>query len=128
MAALCAVYPPGDTARLFARAGTIPAGVLMADAPAFAAALAANAATAPIAAPLLVAQGTEDIIVPAPVTAAWAESRCAAGQQMELLRFAGQDHAGIVLPDSPLDAPLIDWTAARLAGTAPPEGCPLTEQ
>jgi len=128
MATFCAVYPPSDTARLFARAGSIPAGVLMAEAPAFAARLADNAATAPIAAPLLLAQGTDDIIVPATVTATWAETRCAAGQAMEILRFAGQDHAGIVLPDSPLDAPLIDWTAARLAGTAPPGDCPVTER
>jgi pimeloyl-ACP methyl ester carboxylesterase len=128
MATFCAVYPPSDTARLFARAGSIPAGVLMGDAPAFAARLAENAATGPIAAPLLLAQGTEDIIVPATLTAAWAEARCAEGQPMEILRFAGQDHAGIVLPDSPLDTALIDWTAARLADTPPPDGCPVTER
>jgi pimeloyl-ACP methyl ester carboxylesterase len=128
IAALCAAYPPSDTARLFARAATIPDGVLALGHPGLAARLAANAASAPIGAPLLVAQGEADIIVPAALTEAWAAARCAAGQTMELLRFAGQDHAGLLRPGSPLEAPLLDWTAARLAGSAPPPGCPVTRR
>jgi len=126
IAALCAVFPPEETARLFARASDIPDGVLALDNPAFAARLAANAATGPIAAPLLLAQGGTDIIVPPAVTEGWSAARCAAGQAMTILTFADQDHAGIVLPGAPLDAPLLAWTADRIAGLPAPEGCPVT--
>jgi hypothetical protein len=126
ISALCAVFPPQDTARLFARAAGIPDGVLALDNPAFAARLAANAATGPIAAPLLLAQGGTDIIVRPAVTETWAAARCAAGQAMTILTFADQDHAGIVLPGAPLDGPLLAWTADRIAGLPAPVGCPVT--
>jgi pimeloyl-ACP methyl ester carboxylesterase len=126
IAALCTVLPPEDTARIFARAATIPAGVLRLDNPAFAARLADNAVTAPIAPPLLVVQGADDIVVPPALTAAWADARCAAGQQMDRFIFTAQDHAGIVRPGSPLEEPLLTWTAARLASAPPPPPGPTT--
>lgn len=117
-----------DTARLFARAATIPDGVLALGHPGLAARLTAIAATARIGAPLPVARGRAVIVVPAALTEARAATRCAAGRTMEVLRFAGQDHAGLRRRGSPLEAPLLDWTAARFAGSAPPAGCPLTRR
>ena len=117
-----------DTARLFARAATIPDGVLALGHPGLAARLTAIAATARIGAPLPVARGRAAIIVPTALTEARAATRCAAGRAMELLRFTGQDHAGPPRPGSPLEAPLLDWTAARLAGSASAAGCPLTRR
>ncbi len=126
IAGLCTVLPPEDTARIFSLAATIPSGVLALDAPPFAARLAENAATLPIPAPLLVAQGNDDIVIPPAVTDQWVAARCAAGQQMERLTFAGQDHSTIVLPGSPLEDPLLLWTASRFGGDAPPQGCTAT--
>jgi len=126
IASLCTVLPPQDTARIFALAATIPSGVLAFDSPPVAARLAENAATLPVQVPLLVAQGNDDIVVPPAVIDQWVAARCAAGQQMERLTFAGQDHSSIVLPGSPLEDPLLLWTASRFGGDAPPEGCTAT--
>ncbi len=126
IAGLCTVLPPEDTARIFALAATIPSGVLAFDTPALAARLSENAATRPIPVPLLVAQGNDDIVIPPAVIDQWVQARCAAGQQMERLTFAGQDHSTIVLSGSPLEDPLLLWTAQRFGGDPAPEGCTAT--
>jgi pimeloyl-ACP methyl ester carboxylesterase len=85
--------------------------------------LAQNRADHPIAAPVVIAQGAEDHAVPPVATASYVEARCAAGQPLEYWSFAGLDHGGIVQPGSPLDEPLMAWTAARFANQPPPDGC-----
>ncbi len=84
--------------------------------------LAQNDPDHPIPAPLVIAQGAEDDVVPPAVTAGYVEERCAAGQRLEYWTFAGLDH-GMVKPGSPLEEPLMAWTAARFANRPPPAGC-----
>jgi hypothetical protein len=124
MAALCAFLPPEDPARLAALAATFRGPALATDTnPALVARLAANRARAPLRVPTLVAQGLGDFVVPAIATEQWLAAECAAGQALEYWIFAGPDHAGIVRPGSPLDGPLVAWTAARFAGEPAPGDC-----
>ena len=89
---------------------------------ALAARIAQNGADHPIAAPVVIAQGAEDDVVPPATNAGYVERRCAAGQRLEYWTFAGLDH-GMVQPGSPLEEPLMAWTAARFANEPPPAGC-----
>lgn len=74
-----------------------------------------NARTAPLAVPLLIAQGLTDIVINPSVNDAYVEERCAAGQDIEYWRIPERDHGGIVAPDSPIGEPLIHWTRDRFA-------------
>ena len=82
-----------------------------------------NAPRLPIAAPVLVAQGQDDLVVPPWVTDVFAVDRCADGQSLAFWRVPGTDHAGIVAPGSPVEAPLVGWTRDRFAGVPVPAGC-----
>lgn len=124
MAELCGVLPPEDPARLMALASTFTGPALATSTNArLAARLEQNSAARPIAAPVLVAQGLADKVVPPPATDAWVADRCAAGQQLEYWSFKDPDHASIVQPGSPLAIPLSGWTAARFAGEPAATGC-----
>jgi pimeloyl-ACP methyl ester carboxylesterase len=85
--------------------------------------LAANVPQAPLPAPLWIAQGLDDTLVLPAVQDGYVAGRCAAGQSIHYLRVSGRDHLSLVAPDSPLSGCLLDWTADRLAGVAPPAGC-----
>jgi pimeloyl-ACP methyl ester carboxylesterase len=122
MAELCGFLPAEHPQRIAALAASFDGRALASD-PALAARLAENAATGTIDAPVLIAQGLADEVVPAPATDAFVETRCAAGQRLEYWTFAGVDHAGIVRPGTPLDPPLAAWTAARFAGEPQAAGC-----
>lgn len=78
--------------------------------------LAENTPTEHIAAPLLVAQGTGDEVIPFSITNDWVAQRCAAGQHLEFVSYPDLTHMGVLQPDSPLPAKLITWTADRFAG------------
>lgn len=73
-----------------------------------------NKPTGPILAPLLIAQGTSDQVVPPPATERYVGERRTAGGHVDFREFPG-DHVGLVKPDSPLVPQLFDWTAQRLA-------------
>jgi len=85
--------------------------------------LVQNTADKPIAAPLVIAQGLADMVVPPIATDNFVHQRCAAGQRLEYWTFRGRDHVGIVLPGTPLEAPLIAWTMARFANEPQASGC-----
>src|SRR5437667_59264 len=82
-----------------------------------------NTADGPIQAPVVIAQGLSDIVVPPSATDAYVEERCSAGQQLEYWTFAGRDHDTIVEPGTPLEELLIRWTIARFANEPQPSGC-----
>ncbi|WP_439813789.1 lipase family protein [Zavarzinia sp. CC-PAN008] len=85
--------------------------------------LAENVPAAPIAAPVLVAQGAlDDLVLPA-ISRDYVRARCAAGQAIDHRVYPGLDHVTLVAPGSPLDPDLIAWTADRFAGR-PAAGCP----
>jgi pimeloyl-ACP methyl ester carboxylesterase len=82
-----------------------------------------NTADGLITAPVVIAQGLSDTVVPSSATDAYVEERCAAGQRLEYWTFAGRDHFTIVQPGTPLEELLIKWTTARIANETPPVGC-----
>src|SRR5438876_1417171 len=82
-----------------------------------------NTADGPIQAPVVIAQGLSDIVVPPSATDAYVEERCSAGQQLEYWTFAGRDHDTIVEPGTPLEELLIRWTIARFANEPQASGC-----
>jgi hypothetical protein len=86
--------------------------------------LGAMAPGGPIAAPLLIAQGTHDDLVLLPRQRAFVAARCAAGQAIDYREYAGRNHLFLVAPDSPLTGDLIAWTEARLRGEPAANTCP----
>lgn len=90
---------------------------------AFAARIAENTPNHPIAAPLLIAQGIIDVVVPFPATDAYVQDRCAAGQRLEYWRFTNLGHGAIIWPGSEFENRLMSWTRARFAGQRQASGC-----
>jgi pimeloyl-ACP methyl ester carboxylesterase len=124
IANLCSFLPPEDPQRIAELTKTFDGGSLAVKAnPALAARLAQNTADHPIAAPVVIAQGLADTVVPPAATDAYVKERCAAGQRLEYWTFKGADHGGIVQPGASLDAPLVAWTMARFAGKVQAKGC-----
>lgn len=78
--------------------------------------LRANSPTARIDAPVLVAQGLADVLIPPSVQEAWVAERCASGQAIDYREYAAQTHTSLVLPASPLIDELVQWARDRLAG------------
>ncbi|HUI60125.1 MAG TPA: lipase family protein, partial [Steroidobacteraceae bacterium] len=77
----------------------------------------------PIAAPVLIAQGTMDDLVLPSLQDAYVEQRCAAGQHLDYRKYAGRDHLSLVAADSPLVPDLLRWSDDRFKGTAAADGC-----
>jgi pimeloyl-ACP methyl ester carboxylesterase len=75
-----------------------------------------NTPSAPISAPLLVAQGTADVLIPPGVQETWVAGRCAAGQAIDYREYDGQTHTSLIVPASPLMDDLVQWARDRLAG------------
>ena len=89
--------------------------------PAWRRALEANVPDDPIGAPLLVAQGGADVVVPAAQTRANVAARCARGERVRLRVDDRADHLSILT--SAADE-LTTWTRARFAGSAGEGDCP----
>lgn len=85
--------------------------------------LTENVPSAPIAAPLLIAQGEADSLIVPEVQADYVAARCAAGQPLDYRTYPGLDHVPLVAADSPLLTDLVDWTAARFAGVPATPTC-----
>jgi pimeloyl-ACP methyl ester carboxylesterase len=121
---LCDFLPPADQERIEALAATFegPALATSSNKP-LQARLEQNTADRPIQAPVVIAQGLSDIVVPPSATDAYVEKRCAAGQHLEYWTFAGRDHLTIIQPGTPLEDLLIKWTTARFANEPQPTGC-----
>jgi pimeloyl-ACP methyl ester carboxylesterase len=121
---LCDFLPPEDSERIEALAATFEGPALATSSnKALQARLEQNAADGPIQAPVVIAQGLSDIIVPPSATDAYVEERCAAGQRLEYWTFAGRDHLTIIQPSTPLEDLLIKWTTARFANEPQATGC-----
>ena len=121
---LCGMVPAEDPQRIAALTSTLNGPALATSTnKALAARLSQNIANGAIAAPLVIAQGLTDSVVPSSATSAYVNDRCAARQRLEYWTFAGRDHGTIVRPGTPLEEPLMAWTAARFANEPQPEGC-----
>ncbi len=124
MANLCGFLPPEDPQRLAQLAMTFEGRALATEKnAALRARLAQNTPNRAIAAPVLIAQGLSDVVIPPRAMDDYVKERCAAGQRLEYWTFAGLDHAGIVQPGTALDAPLLEWTAMRFANKPAARGC-----
>ena len=82
-----------------------------------------NVAAGPWAAPLLVAHGTTDEVIPVRLQDDHVARLCAAGHPLRYVRYAGRSHMGVLEPDSPLNADLEQWTLDRLAGLPQQDTC-----
>lgn len=121
---LCGFLPPEDPQKIEALTKTFEGPALAVSTNAtLAARLAQNTADQPIAAPVIIAQGLADIVVPPAATDAYVNERCADGQRLEYWTIAGRDHGGIVQPGTTLDVPLVAWTTARFANEPQASGC-----
>ena len=121
---LCCFLPPEDAERVQALAATFDGPALATNSnKALQARLEQNTADGLITAPVVIAQGLSDIVVPPSATDAYVEERCSANQRLEYWTFAGRDHFAIVQPDTPLEELLIKWTTARFADEPQPSGC-----
>src|SRR5437016_13462994 len=121
---LCCFLPPEDAERVQALAATFDGPALATSSnKALQARLEQNTADGLITAPVVIAQGLSDIVVPPSATDAYVEERCSANQRLEYWTFAGRDHFAIVQPDTPLEELLIKWTTARFADEPQPSGC-----
>lgn len=83
-----------------------------------------NVPTAPIEAPLLLAQGASDQLVLPSVQADYVAARCSDGQDVDYRTYDGLDHVPLVEAESPLIPELVEWTRDRLAGAPPTPNCP----
>ena len=121
---LCAFVSPDDPERIEALTATFDGPALATSSnKALQARLEQNTADGPIQAPVVIAQGLSDNVVPPSATDAYVEERCAAGQRLEYWTFAGCDHLTIVQPGTPLEELLIKWTLARFANDPQARGC-----
>ena len=121
---LCDFLPREDQERIEALAATFEGPALATSSnKALQARLEQNTANGPIQAPVVIAQGLSDNVVPSSATYAYVEERCAAGQRLEYWTFAGRDHLTIIQPGTPLEDMLIKWTTARFANDPQATGC-----
>ena len=121
---LCDFLPPEDPERIEALITTFDGPALATSSnKALQTRLEQNAANGPIKAPVVIAQGASDTVVPPQATDAYVEERCSAGQHLEYWTFAGRDHFTIVQPGTPLEEPLINWTTARFTNEPQANGC-----
>jgi pimeloyl-ACP methyl ester carboxylesterase len=120
----CCFLPPADAERIAELAATFNGPALATSSnKALQARLEQNTADRPIQAPVVIAQGLSDKVVPPSATDAYVEERCAAGQRLEYWTFAGRDHLTIIQPGTPLEELLIKWTTARFANEPQATGC-----
>src|SRR5438093_1471140 len=121
---LCDFVPPEDPERIEAMAATFDGAALATSSnKALQARLEQNTPDGLIKAPVVIAQGLSDNVVPSSATDAYVEERCSAGQRLEYWTFAGRDHFTIAQPGTPLEELLIRWTMARFANKPPASGC-----
>ncbi len=124
MVNLCDFIPPQDSERIEALAATFDGPALATSSnKALQARIEQNTADGLIKAPVVIAQGLSDNVVPPAATDAYVEERCSAGQRLEYWTFAGRDHFTIAQPGAPLEELLIKWTAARFANEPQASGC-----
>jgi len=76
-----------------------------------------------VAAPLFVGQGLADALVLPDRQADYVRQLCRGGQQLEYRTYPGQDHVGVVGPQSALVPDLLRWTADRFDGKPSPSTC-----
>ena len=85
--------------------------------------LAENVPHGPWSAPLFIAQGTADEVIPLRLTKAWVPKACASGATLKFSTYEAGTHMSVLDLDAPLSDELEQWTADRFAGVPAPAGC-----
>lgn len=88
----------------------------------FAERLRQNIADGPWTAPLFIAQGDADEVLPFGLTVDYVEQLCRARQPLEFSAYPGASHMGVLEPGQVPDQ-LTRWTQERFAGAAPQTTC-----
>jgi pimeloyl-ACP methyl ester carboxylesterase len=121
---LCNFVPPEDSQRIEELLATFDGPALATSSnKALRARIEQNTPNGLIKAPLVIAQGLSDIVVPPSATDAYVKERCAAGQRLEYWTLAGRDHLTILERGSPIEELLITWTTGRFANEPQASGC-----
>src|SRR2546421_3531516 len=121
---LCGFLPPEDPERIEALAASFDGPALATSSnKALQARIKQNTANGLIKAPVVIAQGLSDTVVPPNATDAHVAERCSAGQRLVHWTFAGRDHLTIFQPGTPLEELLISWTTERFANEPQASGC-----
>ena len=79
-----------------------------------------SAGNQPTKAPILVVQGTADRLILQPLTDAYVQKACAAGDHVEYRTYDGADHGTVIVA---AHADVLAWLAARAADGAVPDTC-----
>ena len=96
-------------------------GVDLNASPRWAAVMRANSvAPRPVGVPLLIAQGSADVIVAPAVTRRFVNDLCRAGQPLRFIEVTGGDHITIATRTA---ATTIEWIGDRFAGRPAPNDC-----
>lgn len=82
-----------------------------------------NMPVAVMAAPVWIAQGEADTLVPPHLQDGYVERQCEAGQVLAYRKYAGRDHLGLVAADSPASKDLVAWTLQRFNGSPAANDC-----
>lgn len=82
-----------------------------------------NTPATTIAAPVLIAQGSDDDLVQASLQYRYVAARCAAGQPIDYRIYPGRDHVSLVAGHAALDADLVTWSRDRFAGAPDTPNC-----
>ena len=82
-----------------------------------------NIPLGPWSAPLFIAQGTSDEVIPIGITRDYVPRACASGAHIEFQSYDGRTHMSVLEPDSPLTADLERWTEDRLTGRTAAATC-----
>ncbi len=77
-----------------------------------------------VGAPMLVAQGTNDLVVPPSFTAAFVQKACDAGEKVDLYRLEGGTHFWAAMDSVPV---ALGWVAQHFASAASPGGCTTSD-
>jgi len=121
---LCDSVPPEEVERIETLSKTFDGPALATSSnKALQARLEQNTPDGAINAPVVIAQGLSDTVVPANATKEYVEERCSAGQRFEYWTFAGRDHFTIAGRDAPLEDLLIKWTLARFSNEPAANDC-----
>lgn len=78
--------------------------------------LAQNVPDGPWAAPLILAWGSADEVIPPELTGDFVTELCEGGASVRSIEYDGTDHRGVLMPTSRFLPTLVRWTAERFAG------------
>lgn len=82
-----------------------------------------NTPNGPWDAPLLIAQGEADEVIPFSITEEYVAGLCRGDAEVEFAGYPGGTHMSILETGSPLGIRLEEWTQARLAGEPAADDC-----